>query len=291
MQTKKSSRKGRNQKIRVIDTRIIISVILLVLMGFFTLLSIFNASQIFLRVRKFEIVGECPYEASELAAGADIARGERLYSLDKKKTSQTLLENCAYLESAEIKTSFPNKIKFIVKSYVPVWYIEISGDFYVIDSDLNVLEETKNEARLCEAGIIKLTLPHVKTAIVNKKLTFGNGEEEVKATLEVMESILSSEVLFMISKADISNRYDIHFEFDEIPIDETTRKLDGVFKVSVGGYSKLDAKLEYILKALMREDLENVSGGSIDISDGGEKVSIRPSYVIPTEDNEETTED
>ena len=90
----------------------------------------------------------------------------------------------------------------------------------------------------------------------------------------------------------IDNRYDIHFEFDTVPVGDENKKLDDTFKVSVGGYSKLGVKLEYILNAIKREDLERATGGSIDISDGGEKVSIRPTYLAPeTEDteSEETT--
>ena len=261
----------------------LISVALIILMGVSLLLVGWSFVKSFIGVRTFEIIGASPYEASELAAGADIKKGDRVYRIDKDKAELDILSNCNYIKSVKLKKGLLGKIKFVVESYKPLWYLEISGDYYVLDGELRVLEETKNRERLYEEDLISLTLPNVKRAIVGEKLVFGSGEGEIDITFEIMDKILSSPSFLMISGADIDNRYDIHFEFDRLISSSDAGlyyiDIDGIFEVNIGGYQKLDAKLEYIVRALLEKDLEGVYKGTIDVSDEGDKVSIRPIYL------------
>ena len=290
MQKKRHPEKKRREITVEIDLLPIFSVALILLAGVLLFFSVLGFIKGFLKIDSFKIVGDCPYEASELAAGADIKKGDKLYKIDVREAEEKILLNCNYIEKIKIKRSFPNKMKFVVESYEPVWYLEISGDFYVLDSELRVLEETKNAQRLYESNLIKLTLPKVKTAIVGETLTFGGSEGEIEVTFSIMETILTSPAFEMISGADMDNRYDMHFEFDRviIPIEGSVdyKDLTETFAVNVGSYGKLETKLEYIVRALLAEKLEGVTGGVIDVSEEGDKVSIRPTYS----NNEDTEE-
>ena len=271
-----------------IDVLTVVSVALIILLGVLLLFTVVDFLRGFLEVKKFEIVGDDPpYLAGEVAEGAGIEKGDKLYRIDRSRAEKEIIKNCAYIEKVDIRRSFPNKIKFVVECYEPIWYIEISGDFYVLDENLRVLEETKNEQRLYESDITKLTLPSVKKAIVGEEIVFGGSDVETEATLEIMQTILSSPIREMMSSADIDNRYDIHFEFDSV---EENTKLSGKFVVSVGGYSKLETKLEYIARAIAKESFENVGGGTINVSEDGDKVSIRPEYVYEEQTETETAE-
>ncbi len=282
---KRSSDKRRELTVEI-DILTVVSVALIIVMGVLLLFTILDFFRGFIGVKNFEVVGDCPYFAGEIAEGANIKKGDKLYRLDKKKAEEAILLNCPYIEKVDIKTSFPNKIKFEVECYEPIWYIEISEDFYVLDENLRVLEETRNKERLYDSEISSLTLPNVKKAIVGQELIFGSSEVETEATLEIMETILESPIRPMMSGADIDNRYDIHFEFDSLT---GYTKLEGRFSVSVGGYSKLATKLDYIARAIEKENLQNVGGGTINVSEDGDKVSIRPEYVYE-EPQEESTQ-
>ena len=285
---KRSSNKHREITVEI-DILTALSVALIILMGVLLLFSFVDFFGDFLGVKYFEIEGECPYTEGELAVGAGINKGDKLYRLDKSKAEKEIIANCPYVEKVNIKTSFPNKIRFVVECYEPIWYVEISGDYYVLDEELCVLEETKNKERLYEWGVTSLTLPNVKRAVVGEKIVFGGSEVETEATLKIIETVLASPIRDMMSGVDIDNRYDIHFELDSLTGED---KLEGRFFVSVGGYSRLDAKLDYIARALEKENLEGVSGGTIDVSENGEKVSIRPEYTsnATEESTEENTE-
>ena len=293
---KKRQTSGKRTELNVrIDVLWVISVLLTVAMLVFSFFSVMRIISGFFGVSHFEIRGECEvYGTGDLMAGAGIKRGDRLYRMDVSAAEEELMKECAYLRDVNIRRVFPNKIVFEVECHEPVWYIEISGDYYVLDAELNVLEETSNETVLKEdMGLIRLTLPRVKSAIVDGVLCFGDGEEEIKETRNIMQTILSSRTLGMISSADIDNRYDIHFEFNRIAqgSEENLVDLADVFHVSLGGYSKLEVKLEYVLKALVTEELEGVVGGSIDVSEVGNRVSIRPSYSLGEDEDENENED
>lgn len=275
MQTRKRLSNKRREVTVEIDLLTVSSIALIVLTGVILFFSVLGFVKSFLGIKSFEVVGECYYEASEIAAGADIKKGDRLYRIDIKEAEEKVLLNCPYVKSIDIKKSFPNKIKFDVECFEAIWYIDISGDYYVLDADMRVLEETKNEERLKDEGLISLTLPKIKTVIVGEVATFGGSDVECEATRSIMKTILASPVRDMICSADIDNRYDVHLEFNAL-LDNT--KLEGAFLVSLGSYSKLEAKLEYIARALERENLEGAYGGNIDVSEEGDKVSIRPVY-------------
>ena len=290
MQIKKRPTDKHKEVTVEIDVLTVVSVALIILLGVLLLFTVVDFLRGFLEVKRFEIVGDDPpYLAGEVAESAGIEKGDKLYRIDRSRAEKEIIKNCAYIEKVNIKRSFPNKVKFVVECYEPIWYIEISGDFYVLDENLRVLEETKNEQRLYDSDITKLTLPNVKKAIVGEEIVFGSSEVETEATIEIMKTILSSPIRNMLSSADIDNRYDIHFELDSLTGED---KLEGRFFVSVGGYSRLDAKLDYIARALEKENLEGVSGGTIDVSENGEKVSIRPEYTsnATEESTEENTE-
>ncbi len=269
----KRSLNGKKKRTRAEWLRLI-SVALIVFMGVCCFLSVFGVFKSFLRVKKFEVSEGSHYEAAELAMAAEIKRGDRLYGLDKKEIEKRILDACPYVEEIKIRQSFPNKIKFITVEREAIWYVEISGDYYVLDGDMRILEETKELDRLNEAGIARLTLPNIHVAMVGEIIEYGNSAEEIENTDKIIELLLSSTLGERISEADIDNRYDIHLKFDES------------FSASIGGYSKLEVKLNYLDDAIKKACEEGAIGANITILDSAQKVTVQPIYVSP-EQNEE----
>lgn len=284
MQRKERLKDNAREKTVEIDIFSLVYIFLVVVMGVLLLLMTLNFAKKFVGIKDFEIVGETTYEPSELASASGIGLGDKLFRIDTDELEAKLLRECPYLKTVEIKRTLFGKVKFFVECYEPIWYVEISGDCYVLDTDLRVLEETVEQERLYQSDLIYLTLPHLKSAIVGDILVFGSGEGEIEETKKIMEIILNSDASEMICTADIDNRYDVHFEFDKIVISKNEEgkiynEIEDVFTVNVGGYSKLATKLEYVVKAMQKEDFSGVVGGTIDVSEEGDKVSIRPKYA------------
>ncbi|MBR2387711.1 MAG: FtsQ-type POTRA domain-containing protein [Clostridia bacterium] len=284
MQIRERSKNSEREKTVEINLYSLVCISLLVIMGVLLLLLSLHFVKRFIPAKSFEIIGESTYEPIDLAKGSGIELGDRIFRIDTEAAEERLLVSCPYLESVNIKRTLFGKVKFEVECYEPVWYVEVAGDCYVLDRELRVLEETADREGLYERDLIYLTLPHLKNAIVGETVVFGNSDGEIEETQKIMDIILSSAAAEMICTADIDNRYDVHFEFDKIVIFESEEKfsyseIDDFFTVNVGGYSKLATKLEYITKAMLKEDLAGAVGGTVDVSEEGDKVSIRPKYA------------
>lgn len=274
----KRSLNGKRKRTRA-EWLHLISVALIVFMGVCCFLSVFGIFKSFLRATKFDVSEGSHYEASELAMIAGIKRGDRLYSLDKKELSERILESCPYVEEIKIRTSFPNKIKFITKERQAIWYVEISDDYYVLDGEFRILEETRDIDRLKAEGIAYLTLPNIRMAMVGDVIEYGNSDEETENTNRIIEALLSSSLGQRINEADIDNRYDIHLTIDES------------FYASIGGYSKLEVKLNYLEEAINKALDEGAIGANITILDSGQKITVKPIYAPPEQSNESEVEE
>ncbi len=244
-------------------------------MGVVCIFALLEIAHGFSRIKSFEVEGTDRFAGSEMAAFAGLKRGDLLYDLDESEAKANILENCAYVESVKLRQRLGGRMCFVVKEREPVWYIKLSGDCYVLDSELRVLEETKDEAGLIEEGVVTLTMPNVKRAMVGQMLVYGTSDEEIENTQRIINSLRSSELGANFTAIDIDNRYDIHLT------------VNGAFEVSIGSYSKLDVKLEYLGAALERAYLEGAVGGTVDISDDGEKVSVKPTYADVEKESEE----
>lgn len=258
-----------------VDVNKLIAFSAIAVMSILLFLSVFFYLRQFMRVSRFEVSGDSPYEKSELIVASGINVGDKLYGADYKDIEKKMMSECPYLEKINVTGCFPNKVKFSVESVIPAWYIEISGDYYALDSSLKVLEETKNGDKFVNGGICRLTLPNVKSAMLGQTLVYGSSEEEIAATKDIMYTLKSTGLRSRITYADIDNRFDIHLE------------IDGAYSVSIGTYSSLEVKLKSLENVLASDRMKDAVGGEIDISDSASMISVRPVYSYGG-DGEET---
>ncbi len=258
----------KKEKTIVIDVLSIVSVLIIVLMSVLLLFGIFDFVKQYMKVAKFELSGIGIYEASELAGAAGIKKGDRLYGIDIEEAKEQILSRYIYIESVEIKRVFPNKVRFVIESRTPSWYLEISGDYYILDSSLRVLEQTKNIDMIRNAGITRLSIPSPNNVIEGEIITFGNSDGEREQTERIMNAVLLSQIKPRLTSLDIENRFDIHLE------------IDGKFQADIGRYENIEVKLKTIYKTLEDQESEarKAIGGSISITSSGDECAIRFRY-------------
>lgn len=266
MQSKRHpTNKGKEKMKAATEKRLLplVSYALILITGVFCIFSIVGIIHGFSRIKSFEVVGTERFVGSEMAAFAKLKRGEPLYDFDESLARENILENCAYVKKVSFKQKPFGRLCFVVKEREPVWYITISGDCYVLDKDMRVLEErtAAREEELIDEGVITFSLPHVKRAIVGELLVYGSSEEEIKSTESIIKILNSSDLSGRFTAIDIDNRYDIHLT------------VDNSFEVSLGSYSKLDVKIKYLARTIEGAYAEEAIGGQIDISDDATKIS------------------
>lgn len=219
----------------------------------------------FLPVRRFELAGITQYEKSEIIEKSGIKDGDRLYSVDRKKVEEALLESCFYLEEVRVERKFPDCIVIKVTERTPEWYIEVSGSYYSMDGSFMVMEETINEQRFKNMGMSKLVLPDVRYVMLGELPKFGEDEVEVSKALELVYEIQKSSLKPRITLVDMESRFDVNITVED------------KYEIYLGDISNIKEKLVAIERVLASDQMTGLAGAKIDVSIP-ETVNVKPIY-------------
>lgn len=248
-QTPKRRRRRKGDVIVIVDVKKLVRFVAILIMCVLAVFSVFQIVKRFLPVREFSVVGISVYEPSEIIRASGVARGELLYSLDKKEIEERILEKCPYLASVTLETLFPNELRFRVEGKNARWYIDVSGTMYALDSNLVVLDEIVKTD-----GLTKLILPNVKSVMCGSVPKFSDSETELKKTLEVINAIRSTSFQTRLTEVDLESRWNIQI------------KVDGSYSVIMGDMSDFEAKLLAVEEILKHAQANHCVGGSLDVS-------------------------
>ncbi len=270
-------KEAKREKTVEIDLNKLIAVALVIIAAVLSVLCVVKTVKSFMRVKEFEVTGYSSYEREEIITASGIKPKDRLYSIDKKEVAERIIRECPYISKADIELVFPNTVRIDVECYAAAWYVEIEGDFYSLDSNMRVLEETVNEQKYINGMVTKLTLPNIKSAVVGSELTFGNDDAEREFTYDFMKKINAMSFKTRLSLVDIDNRFDINIG------------VDGNIDVYLGNGSDMEDKLRAVEQALASEKLRNCISAEIYAADPS-SVFIKPVYDYGVTDEGQTTE-
>ena len=262
---RKDEKRNAMKKTHRSDKKKTVRIVLTVFMCVCALFTLFIFIRSFLPVTRFELSGVTQYDKAEIIGYSGIKKGDRLYSIDLKETEKTLLENCAYIEEVEVEREFPNKIVFRIIEKTPHWYVDIAGDYYSIDSNFYVIEESKTKDKFVNLNVPQLILPNLRQLICGELPDFGADETEIKKVLELVFAVQSTNFKTRITLVDIESRFDVNIV------------VDGKYKVYMGDISNISEKLLAVEKILKSGDLEDFAGAEIDAS-MPETITVDPIY-------------
>lgn len=248
-----------------VDTVKILFVSMISVMCAFAAFTLFIYIRSFIPIKSIAVHGMVYYEQGDVIGQSGVKRGDRLYSVSKRRTEKRILENCAYVEQVEVRRVFPNKLIIKVDEKIPKWYVEVSGSRYMLDDSLTVIEETHYDGGYHPEGVPCLVLPNVRSLIVGEQPEFGKDEQELKRSLELIYEIGKSSLKYRMTKVDIESRFDINIE------------VDGIYSVYMGDESNIKEKLLVIDELLKSDRLKEYKGAEIDVSIP-ETPNVRPVY-------------
>ena len=247
------------------DKRTILLVSVTAFMALVALISLFFVIRSFLPVREFELSGVTQYEKSMLVSASGIRPGDKIYSLDLESAEKNILAQLPYIQSVTIERSLSGKIVFRVEERRAVWYMELSGDYYALDTELMVIEETSKSDKFVNGSATYLVLPNLQTLICGEVPKFGDSDVEVVKTLELISAVQSDPLKSRITSLDVESRFNVYLT------------IDGIYDVYIGDMSNVSEKLMVIRELLNSGDLDEFSGASIDVSDP-ESMVVKPKY-------------
>lgn len=244
----------RDEKVIEIDTKKLICAFLLLVMCGLIIFGLIRFIKSFMKISVFEITGDYPYESEEIINASGLKKGDKLYDIDEEKIINTIKLKCPYVKNVKVESKFPNRIKFNIESFFAAYYVEIFGDYYAIDANMRVLEETSDNTKFINLKVPKLCIPNIKTAIVGSELIYGADESEIKFTEEFLSVLRMSTFTSRLTLVDIDNRFEIYVQ------------VDGKIDVYMGNSEKAKEKLKAVETALADPRLERCISAKIDVS-------------------------
>jgi cell division septal protein FtsQ len=266
---KRLAKKQRADVIVEIDVRAVVALVITVVMGLLCALCLFLYARSFLGIKKFELIGMSRYDEADVVDASGLKLGNRLYTLDFDKVEEKILAECPYLQSVEITAKFPHTVRFSVEERIPQWYLDIAGDYYVLDNTLTVMTEVASDQGLIAEGVTKLRLPNVTRVIKGELPTFAtkDGETdqtELRKTLELITIVRQSTFKERMTELDLSDRFNMKMT------------VDGSYYVSLGDMSGFEAKLRKVEELLNSEMAKQYPSAEIDVSTAGLPATFKP---------------
>ena len=255
---------GTKKKISAKHQRIILAAVTAI-MCMLVLVSAFLIFRSFLTVKEFVLSGVSQYDTATIAGCSGIKKGDRIYSVNFEKAEKQIIDACPYVETVEIEIKFPNTVIFNVSERTPMWYVEIAGDYYVLDYELVVIEETVTNEKLVNGEVTELKLPNIKSAISGDALDFGNDETEKTKILQFLANIRAEAMRSRMSCIDVRSRFDV------------TVIIDGRFELYMGDTSNVSSKIAAYRELWQKGKLDEFASAEIDVSTP-ESISVRPTY-------------
>lgn len=235
----------------------------------------------FMPIKHFTVSGETTYDITEIVSASGIRSGDKLYKIDKKTAIDKLTKGCPYIKTVKIKQQFPNTVCFVVEEEEEGWYIQVGKDFYGLDYDMKVLNESYVEQDFIDHNLTKLVLPELEEVIVGELPRFASDDEQLrKETLEIIDAFRTHEIKDRLSGLDLSNRFQIKLE------------IDNSYVVSFGDIRSFDTKMKFLIEVLKEaSERYGYSGGVITWDADYSSFALDGEYPDPSEtESEEATE-
>ncbi len=247
--------------------------ILLMVMIILCALAILSCASVvkrFCTVGVIEIEGEGRYSEELLIEGLNLGGKDWLYDLDSDAIKERMLKEFPFLLNLELRPIFPNRLKVVITERFTPWYIEISGGKYALNENLLVIDEIESTE-----GMTRLILPDVQRVIAGSVPSFAEDENELRRTLEIIDTIRSCSYFGRMSEVNVVDRRNIRLVVDE------------KFTVKLGSAEELSYKLEQVGVVLVSDRLAGAESGEItaENSDDPIAVSVKMPPVVP-EDSE-----
>lgn len=189
-----------------------------VVVGVIIMLVIFTVIvlRMFFSVDTIIIDGVDHYSYEKLLEIAGVSKGETIFGFSEDKISDRLVSALPYVRSVKVELEFPSTVKMTVEEEVPAYAFEMDGEFFLISSEMKVLDRYQSQKALTDENpdIMLVKIPTVGRAISGDILVFRS-EFDSKHTDDVLAALVEWERYDRITDIDLSNRFDLTLVYED----------------------------------------------------------------------------
>lgn len=201
-----------------------------------------------LRVKTISVEGSDFYSDEEIMAKAGVSLGMHIFELNRKRSIQQVAA-LPYVESVELKRTFPHTLEFKIIQRKPIGYVPFSGTYLSIDKFGRVIDQTQSQ----EIG----KLPVIEGLkfekfVLGEQLDVEN-EEIIPAIIEMATLMEKYNLLGRGIRIDVANPNKIHLYINSLD-------------VIIGEINSLDKKIQWLCEIIDQYhmgvlDLSNINKG------------------------------
>ncbi len=193
----------------------------------------------FFRVETIIIDGVNCYSYENLLETAGISKGQSIFFVSENSIKSKLTKKLSYVHDVSVEIKFPSEIHIEIDEEVPSFYFEMDKEYFLINSEMKVLERFVDQNVLIEnhPDVMMIKIPEVGKAITCEKVEFVS-DFYSRHTADALSSIRKWERFDKLTEIDLSNRFELSVVYD------------GRIRLSFGSYTDFADKLELAEKMI-----------------------------------------
>jgi len=94
----------------------------------------------FFQVNEIQVLGETRYTVQQVIDASGLALGDHLFFVNSEAAEREIQTGLPYIDRAELRRRFPNRLEITVSETFSVAQIQIAGGYLVLDKNAKILE-------------------------------------------------------------------------------------------------------------------------------------------------------
>ncbi len=202
-------------------------------------------------VAEIEVSGDSRYSYTEIIEASGVKKGARLYYLNERKAERKALEGLPYLESVEVNSYFPNRVKIEIKQFENIYLLYHESGYCFVSDDFEILEIVESKVNFDEFTGIFIKLEQKLSGQIGEKYE-GADIERAKELIEHLKAYGFYQYLNIV---DVSKKYSMSFVINKRQ------------QFVIGAMTDIDEKLDASFKVCFTDDFKREANCIIDSSD------------------------
>lgn len=206
---------------------------------------------LFFPVKQIEVEGDSRYAYSKIIEDSGVKIGSRLFYVNKSKAENKILQEFPYLESAEVKSYFPNKIKISIKEFEEIYLLRHERGFCYVNGSFEILEIVEHTPSFEDFSGIYIKLENAISGEIGDTYT---GDDSLRAK-ELIEHIKQYGFYQYLNIVDVEEKYDSCFIVGKS------------YKFVLGSMADIGEKIDNILKVVFSDTFNREENCVINATD------------------------
>ena len=254
-------------KVRILAAFALVAVIFIVCM----------AVNISIGVREIVIEGNALCTRDEILGAAEIEEGSGYFSYNTSKAEKKVREQFYCVEEISISRSVFGRVTVKLTETDAHWYVESYGEYFALSDDLTVVKSDEKRDRFISCGLVRLSFPEIKSAVLGKTLEIRDGDRDTSYVGELLEDVQETELYKTgrIFEIKVKTKFEVFIVVDRRHF------------VTIGNCNDVEGKMRALSRTLSDDHFVGDGFWEINVSDAAsptarENAELDFSYLYPS---------